>query len=247
LKLLKKLQGGTNEALKEWAQKTNEVVSEWVQEADKRLGAIPIAQIVASDPKLSSEIEIIEIAREGTPISLLRLKSYPAMAFPIWAISDDRAGTRGRILIRIAGLDAPEDASSVEKEGPTDIVKTFGSVCACCSDRISGKSPFVVSHPGHFDKEALEKWRASPDGVADREWRDARRKEFVVALKEACDTYGITTIASRKAQYWVEEFPGELEGIAVEDAGQPDVIYFKHLGEGRDVRFSAGGVFKLKE
>jgi hypothetical protein len=91
----------TIEHLKVLQHQTSKMIGEWVDKIDAELDEIPVSQIVASNPALSNEIEIIDIAHQGKAIALFRLRSHPAIAFPIWPLSKDRGGTQGRIYLRI--------------------------------------------------------------------------------------------------------------------------------------------------
>jgi hypothetical protein len=239
--------GGTSlKLLEQFRQKVQAVIDQWAKEVDERLDTIPIKEIVASNSKLASEIEIIEISRQDSPVSLFRLKSHPEIAFPIWPLSEHRGVTKGRIFIRLSESDsgnggAPSSTSGVS----TEIVKEFRSVCACCIERLLGDSPFEASRPDSW--ESWERWNQSADGIAHANWKTEGQREFLIALKAACETNGIRVIASRKADRWTENFPEEMKGIEVVCTSKPKAIYRAHLQGRQPEDFVNGGVFQLEE
>jgi hypothetical protein len=235
--------------LKEFKERVEAVISQWVKETSEKLDSMPIKEIVAGTPSLAKEIEIIEIPHEGTPVSLVRLKSHPHIAFPIWPLSGDKGGTRGRISIRIKESNSTTTGAPPNGEDNSfEIIKDFRSVCACCVKNLIGTSPFEASRPKWSEnyKAEFQEWRRSPDGIADADWCAEREKGFILSLKAECERYGITVIAARKPELWMESYPDEMQGITFVCTGSSDEdIYRKYL-KGRNPRdIEQGGVFKI--
>jgi hypothetical protein len=233
-------------AIDTFRENAQSVIDQWVAERNQSLDTIPIKEIVAANPRLAKEIEIMEIPHPGAPVSLFRLKSHPEIAFPIWPLAKDCEGTRGRISIRISETDTSDSRGSSKDSDA--IIKNFRSVCACCEREVIGKSPFEASRPQWSEDNEAEReaWSKSPDGLAHSQWRTDQRKAFILALKELCEANGIRVIASRKPYLWVESFPEEMSGLEVVCTGSSSkTIYEKYLPGRAAQDFSNGGVFRV--
>jgi hypothetical protein len=237
----------TLQQMKRFKEQAVTLCDELIKDVEGRIDSIPLNQIVAHNPELASKIEVFEIPHQGTPAVLLRLKSHPSIGFPIWPKSEDRGGTQGRIFLKILediGVDNNQKLQVGDSKSTVNLVKEFRSICACCTSKITGNSPYEPNKP--TNGEQYSKWIKTDEGVAHTKWNEDARFDFIRALKEVCRAHEIDTVAARKSHYWVDDYPDALRGIKFLEITQTDVLYEKYLGNPKVRRISEGAFFRIE-
>lgn len=204
----------------------------------KELDERPVEELIQSHPELAEKIESIRLKKDGQEISLVRDKTTPEMAFPVWSKSKHRGGTMGKIYLNVPESRLPEGEVNME----------FRSVCACCGTETYGlKSPFQTQHPKYpeykkqegesenafrtrHDREAkqyeedLKIWKESEEGKKDAEWHEEKKQEYKQAMQDACTENGIKYVAMRKgAKLWSERY-GAIEGVEMMEMADTEEV-----------------------